>query len=72
MGGELRGFQIAGADKRWVSASAKIAGGTVVVSSPDVAQPVAVRYAWANNPDCNLYNGSDIPASPFRTDDWPE
>lgn len=71
-GGELRGFQIAGADKRWVAASARIEGSTVVVSCPEVREPVAVRYAWANNPDCNLYNGADIPASPFRSDDWPE
>ena len=71
-GGELRGFQIADTDKLWVRASAKIKGGTVVVSSPDVKEPVAVRYAWANNPDCNLYNGAGIPATPFRTDDWPE
>jgi sialate O-acetylesterase len=71
-GGELRGFQIAGADKKWVPASAKISGSKVIVSSPEVPQPAAVRYAWANNPDCNLYNGADIPATPFRTDDWTE
>lgn len=70
-GGELKGFAIAGADKKWVKASAKIEGDKVVVSSADVKQPVAVRYAWAANPDCNLYNGAGIPASPFRTDDWP-
>jgi sialate O-acetylesterase len=71
-GGELRGFQIAGAEKKWVPASAKISGSNVIVSSPEVLQPAAVRYAWANNPDCNLYNGADIPATPFRTDDWSE
>jgi sialate O-acetylesterase len=71
-GGDLRGFQIAGADKRWVAALAKIKGSSVVVSSADVREPVAVRYAWANNPECNLYNGAGIPASPFRTDDWAE
>ena len=38
--------------------------------APEVKEPVAVRYAWANNPDCNLYNGATLPASPFRTDDW--
>jgi sialate O-acetylesterase len=70
-GGELKGFAIAGADHQWVKASAKISGETVVVSSPDVKAPVAVRYAWANNPDCNLFNGAGIPAAPFRTDDWP-
>jgi len=69
-GGELKGFTIAGADKKWIKASAKIASDTVVVSSPDVREPVAVRYAWENNPGCNLYNGAGLPASPFRTDDW--
>jgi sialate O-acetylesterase len=46
-------------------------GDTVLVSSPEVKVPVAVRYGWADNPDCNLYNGADLPASPFRTDNWP-
>ncbi|HEY5311990.1 MAG TPA: sialate O-acetylesterase [Pirellulales bacterium] len=69
-GGELRGFQIAGADKVWKPAQAKIDGADVIVGNPDVKQPVAVRYAWAGNPDCNLYNGAGLPASPFRTDDW--
>ena len=68
--GDLKGFAIAGADKKWVRATAKISGATVVVSSPEVKEPQAVRYAWANNPDCNLQNGAGIPASPFRTDDW--
>jgi len=68
-GGEpLKGFAIAGADKRFLFADAKIDGDTVVVSSPDVAEPVAVRYGWANNPVCNLYNKAGLPASPFRTD----
>lgn len=70
-GGDLKGFAIAGADKKWVWANAKIVGDTVVVSSPDVKEPKAVRYAWASNPNCNLYNGAGLPASPFRTDDWP-
>jgi len=70
-GGELKGFAIAGADKQWVSANAEIVGNTVVVSHPNVKKPVAVRYAWADNPDCNLFNGAGFPASPFRTDDWP-
>jgi sialate O-acetylesterase len=69
-GGELKGFAIAGADKKWYWATAKIAGETVVVSSPDVKEPVTVRYAWGDNPECNLYNGAGIPASPFRTDTW--
>ena len=70
-GSPLQGFAICGEDQRWVWADARIEGETVVVHSPDVAQPVAVRYAWAGNPVCNLYNGADLPASPFRTDDFP-
>jgi len=70
-GEELKGFAIAGADKKFVWADAKIEGDTVVVSSDKVAEPVAVRYAWADNPVCNLYNAEELPASPFRTDDWP-
>lgn len=70
-GGELVGFAIAGADKKFVWAKARIDGDTVVVSSEQVAQPAAVRYAWADNPKCNLYNKEGLPASPFRTDDWP-
>ncbi|MCX6906614.1 MAG: hypothetical protein NTY01_01085, partial [Verrucomicrobia bacterium] len=69
--GQIRGFAVAGADKKWHRGFAKIIGNTVVVKSPEVKQPVAVRYAWADNPDCNLYNRAGIPASPFRTDDWP-
>jgi sialate O-acetylesterase len=70
-GGPLAGFAIAGKDRTFVWAEAAIDGDTVVVSSPSVPKPVAVRYAWAENPRCNLYNASDLPASPFRTDDWP-
>ena len=70
-GGPLKGFQIAGADQQWKPASAKIDGETIIISSSDVAAPVAVRYAWLDNPDCNLSNGAGLPASPFRTDDWP-
>ena len=70
-GGPLQRFAVAGGDKKFVWADARIAGDTVVVSSPRVPQPVAVRYAWADNPvGCNLYNGAGLPASPFRTDDW--
>ena len=68
--GGLKGFAIAGEDHHWVWASARIAGDKVIVSSPEVTSPQAVRYAWAANPDCNLYNGAGLPASPFRTDDW--
>lgn len=66
----LKGFAIAGADKKFHWADAKIEGSHVIVSSPEVASPVAVRYAWANNPVCNLYDKAGLPASPFRTDDW--
>jgi len=70
-GGPLTGFQIAGADRQWKPAEAKIVGETVVVGSPEVPQPVAVRYAWKDWPDYSLANGAGLPASPFRTDDWP-
>ncbi len=70
-GGTLTGFQIAGADKQWKAAEAKIVGETVVVSSPEVTQPAAVRYAWKDWPEYSLANGVGLPASPFRTDDWP-
>lgn len=70
-GGELKGFAIAGADKKFVWAKAEIKGDKVVVWADGVTEPVAVRYGWANNPPCNLYNGAGLPASPFRTDDWP-
>ena len=69
--GELQGFQVAGRDQQWKPASARIDGSKVIVSSADVEQPVAVRYAWSNFPMCNLKNGAGLPASPFRTDDWP-
>jgi len=68
--GALKGFAIAGADKKWVRATAKLEGNKVIVSSPDVKEPAAVRYAWADNPEFNLYNGAGLPASPFRTDKW--
>ncbi len=67
---DLKGFAIAGTDKKFVWAEAKIEGNEVIVWSPEIKNPVAVRYAWASNPICNLYNGADLPASPFRTDDW--
>jgi sialate O-acetylesterase len=66
----LKGFAIAGEDKNFVWAKAKIEGDEVVVWSSKVKSPVAVRYAWASNPICNLYNGAGLPASPFRTDNW--
>jgi lysophospholipase L1-like esterase len=67
---QLEGFAICGADKKWVWADAKIDGDTVMVYSTQVATPIAVRYAWADNPSCNLYNHAGLPASPFRTDDF--
>lgn len=68
---ELERFAIAGADKKWVWADAKIVGDTIVVSSAEVPQPKAVRYAYSANPEGKkLYNKEGIPASPFRTDDW--
>jgi len=66
----LAGFAIAGADHKFYWAQAKIDGQTVIVWNPKISHPVAVRYAWASNPDCNLYNKAGLPASPFRTDDW--
>ena len=69
--GELQGFTIAAEDRRWRPASARIEGDVVIVTSAEVLEPVAVRYAWENNPACSLYNAAGLPASPFRTDDWP-
>jgi sialate O-acetylesterase len=69
--GELKGFAICGPDKKFVWAHAEIQGATVVVSSPQVSEPAAVRYGWADFPVVNLWNKSDLPASPFRTDDFP-
>jgi len=71
-GGNLKGFTLAGADRKWLEATAAIQGNKVLVSSSEIKTPIAVRYAWSNNPDCNLYNGAGLPASPFRTDDWQE
>ncbi len=70
-GGTLRGFAVAGADKKFYWARARIAGNQVILRSDKVPHPVAVRYGWASNPDCNLYNKEGLPASPFRTDEWP-
>jgi sialate O-acetylesterase len=66
-GGPLRGFAIAGTDRRYVNAEAEIVGDRVVVNSPRVRQPVAVRFGWADYPVTNLWNKDGLPASPFRT-----
>jgi hypothetical protein len=65
---QLEGFAIRGADGQWAWADAKIDGDTVLVWSDKITAPTAVRYAWADNPTCNLYNAAGLPASPFRTD----
>ena len=65
-GGTVTGFEVAGADGKYVAADAKVEGSSVVVSSVSVPDPVSVRYAWADNPTCNLYNREGLPASPFQ------
>lgn len=65
--GDLRGFEIAGSDGKFVAATAVIDGFHVVVSSPEISVPTAVRYGWANVPDVNLFNAAGLPASPFRS-----
>jgi sialate O-acetylesterase len=68
---ELRGFAVAGADHKFAWAKAAIDGNNIVVWSDNVPNPAAVRYAWADNPVCNLYSKEGLPAVPFRTDDLP-
>jgi sialate O-acetylesterase len=70
-GGPLKGFAICGEDRKWVWAEARIVGREVEVWSPQVPRPVAVRYGWADCPVVNLWNREGLPASPFRTDDFP-
>ena len=70
-GERLGEFAIAGDDRNWYWAEAHIEGNTVVVSSPSVRNPIAVRYAWQSNPEATLFNGAGLPAAPFRTDIWP-
>lgn len=69
--GPLKGFAVAGRDRKFVWAEAEIEGNTVTVWNETIPDPVAVRYAWADNPVCNLYNTEGLPASPFRTDNFP-
>ncbi len=68
--GYLRGFALAGKNKKWYWAKAKIEGDKVLVWSERVPEPVSVRYGWSDNPDADLFNQEGLPASPFRTDDW--
>jgi sialate O-acetylesterase len=70
-GGELKGFTIAGTDRKFYNATAQIEGDTVIVASDKVPAPAAVRYGWADYPVVNLWNKDGLPASPFRTDDFP-
>ena len=69
-GGDLEDFVIAGPDRQFHAAEARIEGDTIVVSSANVKTPLAVRYAWDADPEATLFNRSGLPASPFRTDDW--
>jgi sialate O-acetylesterase len=69
--GPARGFCIAGEDRVFHPADAVLDGDKVIVSSPQVAAPVAVRYAWRGDPESNLRGINGLPALPFRTDDWP-
>lgn len=64
------GFALSGADQKFYWATAKIKGNQIILTAPEVDSPIAVRYAWADNPATNLYNTADLPAVPFRTDDW--
>ena len=69
-GGKLEGFSIAGEDRKWQWADARIQGKSIIVSLPSVPHPVAVRYAWQSNPAATLFNGAGLPAGPFRSDSW--
>ena len=69
-GGELEGFWIAGDERVFLPARASIEENVVRLSSPEVAEPVAARYAFAGLPACDLFDGAGLPAAPFRTDDW--
>ena len=69
-GKPLSFFTIAGSDQKFVPAEARIDGQTIVVSAEEVAQPVAVRFAWREDATPNLVNGANLPASPFRSDDF--
>jgi len=69
---EVKGFALCGEDHVWHWADGEVSGtNSVTLSSKEVSLPVAVRYAWSDNPDCNLYSDGDLPATPFRTDNFP-
>jgi sialate O-acetylesterase len=70
-GETLEEFAIAGTDRKWYWADARLEGNAVLVSSPSVPNPIEVRYAWQSNPAATLYNGAGLPAVPFRSDNWP-
>jgi sialate O-acetylesterase len=70
-GAKLAEFAIAGEDRKWYWADARIKGKSIIVSSPLVPNPKEVRYAWQSNPAATLFNGAGLPAGPFRTDTWP-
>jgi sialate O-acetylesterase len=67
-GEKLLGFAVAGTNRKFFWADAVIEDDCVVVTAPEVSAPEFVRYAWADNPDCNLYNAAGLPACPFRSD----
>ncbi|MDD4592175.1 MAG: sialate O-acetylesterase [Parabacteroides sp.] len=69
---KISGFAVAGVDKKFYWANAEIQDKKVILSCPEVEFPISVRYGWSNNPACNLYNAENLPAAPFRTDDWDE
>jgi sialate O-acetylesterase len=69
-GERIEGFELAGADRVFHPATAVIESGKVIVTSPAVGAPVAVRYAWKDDPKATLVNGAGLPASPFRSDSW--
>ncbi len=66
-GGEVTSVEVAGTDGKFAPAKATVVGETIVASSPDVPNPVAIRYGWSNSPQCNLFNGESLPASPFTS-----
>jgi sialate O-acetylesterase len=71
-GGSPKGFALAGEDKKFHWADAEIQGDHALLRSDKVPHPIAARYGWQDNPEVNLINGAGLPASPFRTDDWPQ